>query len=106
MIRTMLAGLASATLMVAPAVAAPATSESRSSASVFVFADLDLARVDHQALLAARVERAAQDACERPFIRDIKSMAAYDLCVTGALDAAQRELVGRQELAAVVLAAR
>lgn len=102
MIKTMFAALAPAALMAVPAVAAPAAPAS----IVVAYADLDLARADHQVLLAERVERAARTACERPFIRDLKSMVAYESCIADTVDEVQAQLAEFDAPAAAVLAAR
>jgi UrcA family protein len=103
---TILAALLPAALLAAPAAAAPAAAAPAQTGVVVAFADLDLARSEHQAELALRIERAAETACERPFMRDLKAMLAFEQCVTDARDLAQRELANREAPASAVLAAR
>lgn len=60
------------------AVAAPAAAE-----NVVVrisYSDLDLATPVGAQLLGQRIEANAEEACGRPFIRDLKSVAAFEKC--------------------------
>lgn len=104
MLRTMLAALAPAVLVAAPASAAPDPS---APVDVIVnFADLDLARPDHQNELARRIAAAARVACERPFIPNLMWVDDFDRCVTNATESAHRDLAARPGLAGIELAAR
>lgn len=96
-----LAPAISALAMAAPAMAAP----TENTTILVDYADLDLTRSGQTARLVKRVEQAAKNACERPFIRDLKGMAAYDECLATAMMSAQAQvaksnLPGNLELAA------
>jgi UrcA family protein len=105
MLKIVLAAIVPAVFMAAPAIAAPALADASTSV-VVAFADLDLARGDHKAELAQRIERAAADACHRPNLRDLKGMVAFEKCVGDATAIATRELVERQTVSGLELAAR
>jgi UrcA family protein len=105
MLKIMLAAIVPAAFMAAPAIAAPAVADASTSV-VVAFADLDLARSDHKAELAHRIERAAADVCHRPNLRDLKGMVAFEKCVFDATTLAARELAERQTVSGLELAAR
>ena len=104
MFRTAFIALAPAVLMAAPALAAPAITEG-SSVSIG-FADLDLAHAEGRNVLAKRVQRAAELACERPYLRDLTGMVAYQRCVANALNEARSQLAERDLPATLALADR
>ena len=72
--------------------AAPAAASASTGLVEVQFADLDLSRADHQARLSTRIQRAAELTCERPYIRDLKAMAAFESCISGVMSDAERQL--------------
>ena len=105
MLKKILAALApaiSALAMAAPTMAAPA----ENTIIVVEYADLDLTRTGQAARLAQRVEQAAKVACERPFIRDLKGMVAYEDCIAAAMTDAQGQIAAQDLPGNVELAAR
>lgn len=51
---------------------------------VVPYADLDLATPAGSATLEARINAAAEDVCEKPFIRDLNAMRDYMACKASA----------------------
>ena len=104
MFRTALAALAPAVLMAAPAFAAPVTTNG--GIVSIDYADLDLTHADGRAVLAKRVERAAETACQRPYIRDMAGQIAYRACVANVMSEARSQLSDRDLPETLALAAR
>ena len=90
MLKTLFA--ASAFSFAALALTAPASAAADSRAPSVGYADLDLSRADHAALLDNRLEAAATDACGKPFIRDMKGMVSFNACVADAMAGAKQKI--------------
>jgi UrcA family protein len=94
--RHALAALAAPTLMavslamVAPALAAPAQADDAAPRRMAVsYADLNLDTGDGQAVLTARIHRAAEAVCgPEPDSRDVKALMAFDGCMQQSVGAA------------------
>ena len=70
--------------------AAPAAAQ---DARVLIsYSDLDLATTAGAQALGARLEAGVKAVCQRPDIRDLKSMAAWDRCKDAAMTSANEQL--------------
>lgn len=91
---TVLAALAFTGMVATPAaadeVAAPV--EAETVTVVVPYGDLDLSAPTGSAVLDKRIEAAASDVCEKPDIRDVKSMAAWEQCKATAKASALEQL--------------
>jgi len=90
MLKTLFA--ASALGFAALALAAPASAAVDDRAPAVGYADLDLSRADHAALLNKRLVAAASDACGKPYIRDLKAMTSFNACVAEAVSGAKQKV--------------
>lgn len=70
--------------------AAPAVAQE--SQLVVSYADLDLNTTAGVQALDQRLEASVKTVCARPFIRDLKSMAAWEQCKDAAMTAAHEQL--------------
>jgi UrcA family protein len=56
------------------------------------YADLDLATAAGTEQLGKRIEVAAEEACGRPFIRDLSAIASFERCKGKAVEGAVKQL--------------
>lgn len=95
--------IAFAALFAASTIAAPASAE---EASIAVsYADLNLSAPAGVATLKHRIEAAAEKVCQKPYSRDLKTVAAWQECVTVARTEALERLAAREASNGRVLAA-
>lgn len=70
------------------------------------YADLDLTAPEGAVALAHRIDAAVGKACERPHLRDLKGMVAWEECKASAIAAAQDQLSVLEPYASIELASR
>lgn len=88
---TVLAALACGAAV--PAAAAATAASPVETVSVAVpYGDLDIASPAGAAVLDKRIEAAASEVCEKPDIRNLKLMAAWEKCKATAKEAALEQL--------------
>lgn len=80
-----------AALALAGAVAAPAAAAEESSVAV-TYADLDLTSPAGAKTLETRIETAVDAVCEKPTLRDLKAMVAWEECKAAARAGAHEQL--------------
>jgi len=99
-----LAALAILTLTAAPALAAPAqTDESAPRQAAASYADLNLNTPEGQAILVARIHRAAEAVCgPEPDSRDLKRQAPYRQCMKQSVDTAVAAIPTASQMAGKV----
>jgi len=79
-----------AALALASAVAAPAAAEETSVA--VTYADLDLTSPAGAKALEERIDTAVEAVCEKPAMRELKAMVAWEECKADALAGAMEQL--------------
>ena len=101
-IRSSLAVFAALTLVAGPALARPAQADDAPRQAAVSYADLNLSSPDGQAVLVARIHRAAQMVCGgEPDSRDVKAQMAFRGCMKHTVDTAVAAIPGANRLAAV-----
>jgi UrcA family protein len=84
-----LAALAALTLIAGPALARPAQTDEAPRQAKVSYADLNLNTPAGQAVLAARIRRAAEAVCgPEPDSRDVKAVMTFDRCMKQSTDQA------------------
>ena len=96
--------LAAATL--AGGFATPAFAAEQTVSVVVPYGDLDVAELAGADALTQRIDAAAEKVCQRPDIRDLKAMVAWEACKTDALAGAMEQLSLVQPYADIDFASR
>src|ERR1700761_9173057 len=99
-----LAALAAATLITGPALAQPLSKDDDAPRRAAVsYADLNLNTAGGQAVLAARIHRAAETVCgPEPDSRDLKRLAPFRRCLKESVDAAVAAIPSPSQVAGSV----
>jgi len=70
----------------------PALAADETVSVIVPFADLDIAKPAGADALTKRIDAAAEKVCDRPDIRDLKAMVAFEECKSEALAGAMEQL--------------
>jgi UrcA family protein len=98
--RYALAALAALTLIAGPALAAPAQTDDAPRQAAVPCGDLNLNTPSGQAILTARIHRAAEAVCgPEPDSRDVKAQMAFRGCLKQSVDTAVAAIPSASQLA-------
>jgi UrcA family protein len=98
--RYALAAFAALTLIAGPALAASAQTDDAPRQAVVSYADLNLNTPGGQAVLVARIHRAAQAVCgPEPDSHDVKAQMAFRACMQHSVDTAVAAIPSASQLA-------